>query len=161
MSPKPTHLYHGSLHKITGPLEPILLASSPNHIHTEAAVFATENIAIASLFLSPVETLVSVGFEEGIAYICIWGTPEEFREKDTGAYMYILPAKTFEKRGKAYEWQSREAVVPDEVRFLPSVLDGMKELGVQIYFITDDELFDRIQAQTDGRLEMLESVGRY
>jgi hypothetical protein len=157
MNPKPSHVFHGSSHKISGALTPVLV-SSEDHIHTEPAVFVTENMAIASLFMCPPDALSSIGFEQGIAYICIWGTPEEFKKKDRGGYLYVLPTETFEKRGKEYEWQSRVPILPDEIKFFPSVLDGMKQLGARIYFINDDHLFDLIQAHKNSRLEILKDV---
>jgi hypothetical protein len=158
MTPKPSVLYHGSTRKIEGALEPILVKTSEDHLHDLPAVFSTEDIAAASMFMMPSDALFSIGLEQGISYVCIWGTPEEFAEKDRGGYLYILPSETFVKRGKGYEWQSDVAVTPQEVRHYTSVLEAFKENGVRAYFINDDELFDRIQAHKEMRLEILKDV---
>jgi hypothetical protein len=156
---KPSVVYHGSPRKIDGPLQPILLESElVDESHDRPAVFATEDVATASLFMMPNDALFSIGREQGISYVCIWGTPEEFTEKDRGGYVYVLPIDTFVRRGKEYEWQSDVAVLPTEVRHYDSVLEGMRENDVRIYFINDDELFDRIQADKNRRLEILKDM---
>jgi hypothetical protein len=158
MDAKPEFLYHGSSRKIEGALEPVLVKSSEDHLHDLPAVFATDDIAAASLFLMPSDALFSIGREQDISYVCIWGTPEEFAEKDRGGYLYLLPSETFMKRGKDYEWQSDVAVMPSEIRHYDSSLEGMSQNGVRVYFITDDALFDRIQAKKEPRLEILKDV---
>lgn len=155
---KPTNVYHGSTRKIDGPLQPVLLKSSEDHLHDRPAVFATDDIATASLFLMPHDALFSIGREQGISYVCIWGTPEEFQKKDRGGYLYVLPSDTFEKRGKAYEWQSDVAVAPREVRHFATALDAFRRNGVRVYFINDDDLFDRIRDNKDTRLQILKEV---
>lgn len=149
------NLYHGSTRKIEGALQPVLVHASEDHVHDRASVFGTEDISTASLFMMPSDTLFSIGKENGISYVCIWGTPEEFAQKDTGGYVYVLPRDTFEKRGKEYEWQSDVAVTPSEVRYYPSVLDGLIENGARVYFINDDKVFDEIQTHKNSRLEIL------
>jgi hypothetical protein len=154
----PSVLYHGSTRKIDGPLQPVLINGSEDRVHNEPIVFATDNAALAGLFMAPTDALVSIGFEQDIAYICIWGTPEEFAAKDRGGYLYFLPGNAFEKRGKGYEWQSRTTVTPQEIKFFPSVLKAWKELGVRVYFINDDHLFDLIQTHKENRLGILKDV---
>lgn len=151
-------VYHGSIRKITGPLLPELLTSSEDHIHQSAVVFATENKAIASLFMMPSSALFSIGYEQNIAYVCIWGTVEEFKKKDIGGYLYTLPGITFEKKGKVYEWQSVEPVMPIEVQHFTSVLDGMMQCGAKVYFIHDDHIFDLIQQNKNSRLDILKNI---
>lgn len=156
---KPAQLYHGSARRITGPLQPVLLQSTEDHVHAAPVVFATENAAVASLFMFPgAEVLSSYGFEQGIAFICVWGTYEEFKDKDHGGCLYVLPSDTFEKVGKAYEWQSPVAVTPSDVICYDSVLDGIKQNGGRIYFVNDDHLFDLIRDHKDSRLEILKDV---
>lgn len=156
---KPQKLYHGSFHEIDGPLQPIFIQDSPDHIHTRAAVFATDRADVASLFMFPFkEHIASIGFEQGIAYICIWGTSEEFVSKDKGGYLYILSGDTFEKVGKEYEWQSFEAVLPVEVRRYKSVIQGMIQCGVQVYFINDESIFDQIRDNKDHRMPIIKKL---
>ena len=97
---KPPFLYHGSGHFIEGPLHSVLEHKTLNHVHDRPAVFATARMDIASLFMFPLDTLASIGFEEDIVYICIWGTYEDFAIKDHGGFLYIFPPESFEKVGK-------------------------------------------------------------
>jgi hypothetical protein len=158
MSEKPQELYHGSGFKLEGSLEPILDNSSPDHIHNQPAVFATERIDLAALFICPTEALFSIGFEQDIAYICIWGTPEEFKEKDKEGFIYVLPSDSFEKIGKSYEWQSFKEVTPKEIKSFSNSLDGMIENGVQVYFIDDNSIFDLIVENKTNRAPILQKL---
>lgn len=151
-------VYHGSTRKITGPLLPVFVQSSEDHIHQIPVVFATDNEAIASLFMMPSDALCSIGYEQNAAYVCIWGTPEEFSVKDRGGYIYVLPGDTFEKRGKFYEWQSVTSVLPIETKYFTSVLEGLVKNNVRIYFIQDDHLFDLIRIHKNSRLELLKDI---
>ncbi|MDP3792590.1 MAG: hypothetical protein Q8Q89_02570 [bacterium] len=159
MFQKPKILYHGSSQKVDGSLQPILKQDSPDHVHTRASVFATERINTAALFMFLFKDhIASIGLEQGIAYICIWGTAEEFAPHDKGGYIYILPSDSFEKIGKEYEWQSFEPVQPIEVKKFKSVIDGMIECGVQVYFINDDKIFDQIRDNKDDRISILKKL---
>lgn len=151
----PAALYHGSAARIDGPLLPILRHGSADHVHERAAVFAAERADLASLFMIPGDALSSIGFEQDVAYVCIWGTPEEFSARDRGGWLYVLPGASFEKVGKWYEWQSFEAVTPSEVRTYASAFDGMIENGVQVYFVNDDPTFDAIVRDKDRRAPLL------
>jgi hypothetical protein len=153
---KPIYLYHGSSYKIAGPLRPVLKAATEDHVHDRPAVFATERIDLAAMFMSPADILLSIGFEQDIAFICIWGDPQEF--KDSEAYVYVFSSEFFEKVGKEYEWQSFESVMPVEVREFPSLISGMMECGVQVYFIQDDIVMDRIVADKNNRTPILKEL---
>lgn len=158
MGNKAEHLYHGSSYRIDGSLKPVLKHGTLDHIHTKPAVFATERIDVAALFMFPMDVLASIGFEEDIAYICIWGTPEESAVKDKGGFIYILPSISFEKIGKNYEWQSFEPVQPIEVKKFKSTIDGMIECGAQVYFINDNEIFNGIVADKNNRAPILREL---
>ncbi len=155
---KPDKLYHGSNYKIGETLKPLLLKDSPDHIHNKAAVFATEKIDIAAMFMFPADILHSIGFENNIAYICIWGEAQEFKDKDPGGFVYVLPVESFEKIGKEYEWQSFQEVSPLETKFYPSVISGMMENYVQVYFINDEIIFDQIVIQKNNRAPILKNI---
>jgi hypothetical protein len=154
MNQRPEKLYHGSNHRIEGPLRPILRNDTSDHVHSRAAVFATERIDLAALFMFPFEHIASIGFEEDIAYICIWGLREAF-DKDRGGYVYELPIDSFQKIGKAYEYQSFEPVQPIAVQFFKSVIQGMMACGVQVYFVNDNPAFDSIVADKEHRAPIL------
>lgn len=156
---KPQKLYHGSSNKIDGPLQVILRQDSPDHIHTRASVFATGRADVASIFMFQFnEHIASIGLEQDIAYICIWGTPEEFSPRDKGGFLYVLPVTSFEKVGKEYEWQSFESVFPMEVRRHESVIQAMMQYGVQVYFINNEDVFDQIRDQKDNRSTILKDL---
>lgn len=154
----PDILYHGSAKRVDGPLTPILRHGSEDHVHERAAVFATERADIASLFMIPSDALSSIGFERDIAYICIWGTAKGFAKRDRGGYLYALPGASFEKIGKAYEWQSFSPVVPSETWHFSSIIDGMIESDAQVYFINDDPTFDAIVRDKDNRAPILDKL---
>lgn len=173
METKPEKLYHGSSHKIDGPLKPVLIQDSPEHIHEKPAIFGTERADVAALFMFPLDTLASIGFEQDIAYICIWGTVEEFTQprfsknsksgagqasKDKGGYLYVLPMETFEKVGKEYEWQSFTAVEPIEIKSYDSAIDGMIQNGAQVYFINNNAIFDQIVNNKSHRSPILKTL---
>ncbi|MBI4158158.1 MAG: hypothetical protein HY505_00855 [Candidatus Yanofskybacteria bacterium] len=159
---KPQKLYHGSSSEIKGSLQPVLKQDSPDHIHTRASVFATERIDIASLFMFPFkENIASIGFEEGTAFICVWGTPEEFKVKNRGGYLYTLPVDTFEKVGKEYEWQSFESINPLEVKKYDSVIDGILSCGAKVYFINDEKIMDKIRDNVGHRMPILQGLKPY
>ena len=151
----PDALYHGSTRSVEGEMTPVLRHGSEDHVHERAAVFATERRDIAALFMVPPDALSSIGFEHDIAYICIWGTPEEFAPRDHGGWVYSLPGASFEKVGKSYEWQSFSPVRPLASERFDSALDGMIACGAQVYFIDEDPVFDRIVADKNDRASVL------
>ena len=157
---KPEKLYHGSKQLIEGPFKPILNQSSVDHIHTKPAVFATDRADVASLFMLGVSQglIFSIGFEQDIAYMCIWGTREEFVSKDHEGYLYTFSSEKFEKVGKEYEWQSFSEVTPIEIKKFDSVVLGMMHYGAQVYFIHDDPTFDRIVADKNNRASILKNL---
>lgn len=158
MKERPDILYHGSTRLIEGVIEPVLLRKTVDHIHEEPAVFATARMDIAALFMLPKEVLASIGFEQDTAYVCIWGTEKDYRAKDQPGYLYELPSVGFEQVGKGYEWQNFKVVLPSRVRTFDSALDGMMGLGVKVYFINDEEIFDRIVALKGNRWDILKDL---
>lgn len=156
MKEHPGALYHGSERRIEGALQPILQATTADHIHSRATVFATERIDLAALFMSPATHLSSIGFENDIAYICIWGSRKDF--EDRGGYLYELPAESFEKVGKEYEYQSFQSVLPITATFFDSAIDGMMNCGVQVYFINDETIFDKIVINKEHRAPILRGL---
>lgn len=155
MLKKTKFLYHGSEYLIEGYLKPVIEKKTFDHVHSRPAIFATERIDIAALFMFPMDTLASIGFEDNIAYICIWGTAEEFKNKDLGGFIYVLPGDSFKKIGKQYEWQSFEPVLPIEIKKFRSVVEGMIECGAWVYFINDNDIFDQIRYNKDSRMLIL------
>lgn len=150
-------LYHGSSKQINGLLKPILISSKSDYIHKKAAVFGTERQDIAALFMFPEEFLASIGFEGDVAFICIWGL-QDFKGKDLKGYLYVLPGESFEKIGKDYEWQSYKEVEPIEVKEYQDSILGMMELGVQVYFIQDEKIMDKIVENVGNRSNILKGL---
>ena len=157
---KPKKLYHGSSRRIDGPLQPILIKDLPDHIHSQPAVFGTarQDIAALFMFMPYSHAIFSIGFEQDIAYICIWGMGEDFLGSGHEGYLYVLPSNTFEKVGKEYEWQSFEEVMPIEVQHFDSVISGMMKCGAQVYFIHDDQIMDQIVADKHNRAPILKKL---
>jgi len=155
---KPKILYHGSEYFIGDSLTPVFEKRTLDHVHRRPAVFATERKDIAALFMFPLDILASIGFEGDVAYICIWGTAEEFISKDKGGYLYTLPSDTFNKFGKEYEWQSFESVKPLEVKRYDSVTEGMLSCGAKVYFINDEEIMDKIRDNVGNRIPILKGL---
>ncbi|MEK6882242.1 MAG: hypothetical protein AABY22_21670 [Nanoarchaeota archaeon] len=154
---KPRKLYHGSSSKIAeGVLQPVFNTGTKDYKHTKAAVFGTERQDLAALFMFTTEHISSIGFENDVAFICIWGKSEEL-QKYSG-YMYVLPGDSFEKVGKDYEWQSFTDVKAIEVKEFPDVVTGMMEFGVQVYFIDDEKVFDKIVENIYKRAEILKDL---
>jgi hypothetical protein len=158
MQNRPLQLYHGSGYKIDGPLKPVLKQDTSDYINERPAVFATEREDIAAVFMFPADILASIGYEQDTAYICIWGTQQEFIGKDKGGFLYVLPPDTFDKIGKEYEWQSFVEVEPVEVKRFESVIEGIMRSGAQVYFINNDLLFDRIVADKNNRAPILREL---
>ena len=69
-------------------------------------------------------------------------------------YLAIL----LKKLGKKYEWQSFEDVKPTEIKKFNSVIKGMMQCNVQVYFINDDNLFDRIANEKNNRAPILRKL---
>lgn len=152
---KPKWLFHGSSQKVAGALRPVL-KNGPNYLHNKPIVFAAERADIAAMFMLPESYLCSICFERDIAFICIWGKPEDF--KDQPGYLYIFNSDQFQKVGKDYEWQSLNEVKPVEVKTYVSVIEGMLENGVQVYFIDDNPLFDQIRENIDHRAPIVKNL---
>jgi len=152
-------LYHGSPGKIEGPLTPVLRHSTLDHIHDKPAVFATARIDLASLFMfSFDDVLASIGFEQDIAYICIWGRPEQFQPKDRGGYIYVFSSDNFQKVGKDYEWQSFEPTLPKKIRRHDSIVAGVIDCSAQAYFIDDDKIMDDVVNNKNNRSVILKNL---
>ncbi|MDO8676821.1 MAG: hypothetical protein Q7K16_04245 [Candidatus Azambacteria bacterium] len=106
----------------------------------------------------PLDTISSVGFEQDIAYICIWGKPEEFTLSDKGGYIYVFSSNNFEQIGKDYEWQNFLPVLPKEVKQFNSVVNGMIYCDTQVYFVEDESIMDHIVADKDNRAPILKDL---
>lgn len=106
-------------------------------------VFATDDLAWASIMMSSVGKRWSSGKYEGGWYAVIPLTRAEFIAQDKGGYLYALPSISFIKNGRSgvseHEWKSPVSVEPVATKHITSVLDEMKRLGVKVYFVTDEE----------------------
>lgn len=109
-----------------------------------AKVYASNDLATASMFMADVGKTWSAGEINGTPYAIIPLTKEEFLDRNNkGGFLYKLPGETFfsdPKRGMGEkEWASSVPVKPIEVKKIDSVLDVMIENRVQVYFVTDEQ----------------------
>lgn len=155
---KPAVLYHGSTREVNGPLKPILQHKTEEYVHDKPAVFATARKDLAAMFMFPMDILASIGIEDDVGYICIWGKAKDFEPKDKGGFLYILPSEKFKKIGKEHEWQAFEKIEPVDIVHFPSVIDGMIACGVQVYFIDDNKIFDKIREEEEHRKPLLKKL---
>ena len=132
---KPPVLYHGSSNTDIEVLEP--QRRSYRHPHEGSRVFATPDLALATIFMS--QSGKHSGYFEDVPYVVIVEDRETFIEKDGGGVIYVLPAEDFsckpDKGLGVYEWTCEINVTPKEKIQYPSVLDAMIEKGIQVYFV--------------------------
>lgn len=141
---KPEFVYHGSPRGDIEEFIPRISLGSGEAYGTQ--VYASNDLATASMFMADVGKPWSTGDVNGILYAIIPLTKEEFIQRDKGGFIYKLSGETFTsdpQRGMGEkEWASPVSVKPIEVRKIDSVLDAIVENGVQVYFVTDEQYGD-------------------
>ena len=135
-------LYHGSPNPNIRIFEP--RAENIRHPDEGNVVFASPSIRFASCYLfrwddSWVHQFIG---DNGDIYMVI-ANISRFRENDKGGSIYLMPIKGFvhekDKGLGVYEWTNKSAVTPyGKINFL-SALGAMKEFGVKVYFIDDEQ----------------------
>jgi hypothetical protein len=140
---KPKFLFHGSTKgDITEFIPKISEGTGSNE---GKQVYATPNLMVASAFMASgyIKQKWSTGLYGGTYCALITMPKNEFVERDKGGYTYSLPSDTFStKSGRGLnkeEYASAEPVKPEGKIFYPSVLEAMLELGVQVYFVNEDD----------------------
>lgn len=137
----PEFVYHGSPKADIAEFVPRISMGSGEEYGPQ--VYASNDLATASIFMADVGKSWSAGEVNGVLYVIIPHTKESFLERDKGGFLYKLPGATFSsdpKRGMGEkEWASPVSVKPVEVKKIDSALDAMIEHGVQVYFVTDEQ----------------------
>lgn len=156
---KPPFFYHGSPHGAIEEFEPRVSKGSGEKYG--ALVYATQDLATASVFMAKVEREWSAGRFNNISYVLIPMSRDKFIENDKGGYIYVLPSDTFiteTGRGMGeYEWASKEKVKPVKKIEYVSALDAMIENGVQVYFV-DMETYERIKTSEDHGFSIIKNL---
>jgi hypothetical protein len=153
---KPPFLYHGSRHRNIEILKPN--KRSFRDPEEGELVFATQDIALASIFMGDVR--MNGKFDE-IPYAVIIGSREEFIKNDKGGHIYVISSETFtsdpNKGLGIYEWTSKEPVKPLKKIEYDSALDAMLENGVQVYFVDEDK-YKKIKESKDHGLSIFREL---
>jgi hypothetical protein len=156
---KPPLLYHGSPNKCLEVLEPRVSKGSGEQYGK--LVYASPDIATSSVFLADVPGRWSLGAFGAVQYALIAVPRDKFIANDKGGSIYVLPSETFETdehRGLgSKEWASEVPVRAIEKMDFSSALEAMLNYGVQVYFITSDQL-DLFNTSLDYGLSILSSM---
>lgn len=146
---KPPILYHGSTDGEIREFEP---RGSDRRPDEEPAVYASPDLLVAEQ--SMVNRFASNGgVVDGRHYVCIPMSKEEFLKQDTGGCIYVLPNDSFEvNQGRGFgdaEWVSQKPVTPTKTIRYPSLYQTLIERGVEVYFISPDQVSE-INTLQDG-----------
>lgn len=156
---KPEFVYHGSPRADIGEFVPRVSMGSGEEYGPQ--VYASNDLATASMFMADVGKSWSTGEVNGVLYAIIPLPREEFIERDKGGFLYKLSGETFSsdpKRGMGEkEWASSVPVKPIEVKKIESALDAMIESGVQVYFVTDEQ-YKEMQSSEKRNWEFLKEL---
>lgn len=155
LAPLPTVLYHASAQQGLTEIHP--RAESTRDLKEGAVVFATPDLAIASMFL--VRAQQHSGLFSGVRYYV--AIKREFLEKDTGGSIYELRPEGFSydaaKGLGELEWTSRHSVVPTKEIKCERALDFMISQGVQVYLVEPD-VFSAIDVSPDHGFSILSGL---
>ena len=134
---KPDFVFHGSPRGDIQEFVPRVSLGSGEAFGPQ--VYASDDLAVATMFTANVGGSWSTGKVGEILYAIIPLSREDFLARDKGGYIYKLPGQTFgSERGRGMgdrEWASPVAVNPAEVNKVDSSLDAMIAAGVQVYFV--------------------------
>lgn len=147
---KPKFLYHGSPHKNLDQLKPQnrLL----HRAEEDKLIYATPDIALASVFLASGKAHIGCGKFGKVWYIWIIADRNKFIKNDSGGHIYVLPSETFKVNQKSVfseeEYVSTVPVKPNKVIEFTSSIDALVENDVQVYFISQ-EIYEQVQKSKD------------
>jgi len=149
---KPKHLYHGSTNQNIAVFEP--RQESIRNVHEGAVIFATDSPAVASKFIVPCDDSWSQlsGFNNTQVVIC--SDKNKFLRQDKGGAIYKLPSDSFiidpQFTKSSQEYTSKTSVTPVSRELFDSGLKAMFKYGVQVYFVTQEQLLTIKKASDHG-----------
>ncbi|TSC78125.1 MAG: hypothetical protein G01um101433_412 [Parcubacteria group bacterium Gr01-1014_33] len=156
---KPPFLYHGSPNRNIQGFEPRTSSGTGEKLGTQ--VYASQDMAVASIFLLNPERTWSAGKFNDVLFAVIPINRDEFIKNDKGGCIYVLPSDHFESDPKhgmgEYEWHSPQKVKPIKKMQFSSALDAAIQNGVQVYLV-DKETFQRIEKSKDHGLLILQKL---
>jgi hypothetical protein len=141
---KPPFLYHGSTKGDITEFVPQISTGSGEQYGQ--LVYATPSLAVASIFMAKeyIRQPWSAGMYNGKLCAFIPIPKEDFQKRDKGGHIYTVASDTFstqEGRGLGEnEYGSTEAVKPVSVTHHTSALEAMLKEGVQVYFVTPEQI---------------------
>ena len=147
---KPKVLYHGSPVRGLKVLEPRNICKRSKD--EGKMVFASPFIEFSSMFLNRLNDMHSCGvsFSGPHCFIC-----KKSSWNDTGGSIYELPSDSFSydsNKGRGYlEWTSTESVNALKETVFESAAEAMMSLGVQLFFVDDDEFKEVDEAREELR----------
>jgi hypothetical protein len=160
---KPQYLYHASSNKDIKIFEP--RAESARHPKEGPKVFATETPEEASKFIVPANdswsSLGAFSNEHERFSFAIYADRTKFDQLDSGGAIYTLPSNSFEIdaqfSGSSKEWTSKLPVKPVGKEVSDSALNAMLNFGVQVYFVTSNQL-EKIQKAKDHGYSIIQKL---
>lgn len=123
-------------------------------------VFATPDLAYATMFLVPTDdSWTLIGVHNNLYFMAI-SNRNRFEELDKGGAIYSLPVDNFycdlAKAGREKEWVCKASVVPLNKTTVTSALFTMMEHGVQVYFVSE-EIFSQMYEKPSTTHTLLRS----
>lgn len=156
---KPPFLYHGTINEDIEEFEP---RSAPERPEEDPAVYASPDLDIATQSMAN-KFVSNGGIVDGIKFVCIPMTREEFMREDKGGTVYVLPNNSFNMNNGLglgeKEWISKTPVKPIKKIKFPSLLEKMIAQGTRVYFIKPEMIPIITQAQ-DGDPQELKNTLR-
>lgn len=145
-------LYHASQNRNIKVLEP--RAESVRDKDEGLVVFATPDKILASIFLVPTNDSWTKSGLFGVVHYFVCSDKNRFLKEDKGGAIYNLPSETFEtdemKGLGDREWTSKVPVKPVSIEMFESGLKAMLKLGVQVYFVTQQQFQDIKKSKDHG-----------
>jgi hypothetical protein len=160
--PRPKVLYHASRSGDVEEFEP--RSRYKRRPDDPPQVFGATSEAVAAMMLAPGgdEWSKSGSYDGGRTWTFIYVDTDEFREADTGGYIYELPPNDFTCDPHlglgAAEWTSTKSVKPlGEPKHYPSSIEAMLQYGVKVYRV-NKETFQRFQDKDQDDFEILKTL---
>ncbi|MEK7545937.1 MAG: hypothetical protein AAB554_02560 [Patescibacteria group bacterium] len=155
---RPKKLFHATSNREIEEFHP--RAKSIRDPEEGPMVFATPDMALATIFLAPGRFVRKSGTFNDVPYAVILDK-EGFLKADKGGAIYELPPEGFGCRPEIglgeNEWTCPTSVKPIGKIDVPSALEAMLEAGVQVFF-TDAATVRDIETDEDHGLRRLRAM---